>query len=164
MSKIARFSSPYPVRPWLLIIVAISGILFGSYFISTVEHYDGDGRSMELALRGEFESIPVPEKTHMVGAPKHVFKKSLASVSGDYLSSLDMAELKQHYSVKLGARGWVFSGDETTSGLSSYIRWFCKGDYEAYFEVSNQSWLTYSFGVRWNGGANVRASKCSRPA
>lgn len=167
MSKIPELFSPYPVRPWLLTVVMVVAACLLGYFFFLERSREGDGRAIGPMLREEFESIAPPEKAQLVGDPKLVMKSHLASVSGDYSSSLPIPDLKRYYDEKLADRGWKFSRDEPTTGLSKSISWYCKGDYEAFFEVSNQSWLTYSFGVRWDSKRLLGRGPCqnvvSRP-
>jgi hypothetical protein len=119
-------------------------------------HRDGNMIIEVESLKKEFESIKPPEKTHLVGSIKQVFKNHIVSISADYSSNLPMKEIKDHYSKLLADKKWTFLGEEKKSGLSKTRSLYCKDGYEAYIEDSNQSWLTYSFGLHWDSNTLVR--------
>lgn len=163
MSKIPELSSPYPVRPWLLAVVIGVAVILAGYVFFLERSREGDGRLVGPQLSEEFNAVAPPEKTHMVGGPKQVTKSHIAGISGDYSSSLSIPELRRYYDKKLTDQGWKFLRDEATTGLTKDVVVYCKGEYEAFFEVSNQSWLTYSFGVRWDSNHQLGRGPCPGP-
>jgi hypothetical protein len=151
-------SKPHAVRTNLIVFVVIISFCFLLYAFYIEVRRDGNGVIVGETLKKEFKSIMPPDKTQLVGSIKEVFKNHIAGISADYSSSLPINEIKKLYSKELADKGWIFIGDETMTGLSKFRSLYCKNEYEAYFELSNQSWLTYSFGVHWDSNTLLRGN------